>query len=950
MLLFWVIAWLALWSTIGNSVLSWVGLQDRLERSLIAPITGLAIGIFTSTTLNLFGLPIVQFAAPLAVGLLIVAVWYSTVKARMGWRDHAIALAAPLLIVALTVMLIGSGFWLFGTSWQGLVNGDAASNSLAASYFMKHAFFAVPDATEVLLGHDYSSLASVLYVGGGHRFGDVTLLGLSATLAGLQPDQAYMAHGLMLYVALIAASAALVYRGSRPVLNVICAILVLCVSSVGSYVFLNQLISQIGGLALLILALILWVRMLNTLSNITRLDWRGLALFSVVLAAELRAYPEALSILGIAIVCSVAAKGREYLISYYRALTTLALSAGLLVTFLSNISLPHSVDHFWSALTAGAGLRKVALAVEPVQGAFDYAFTPDAFALGLGFVWWREVVEDPWASVAVVASAIMLVTALVAVWATRKTFYALFCIVTSGVVAFALLWFKGQGFGTFKIMLLMQPFVCLAVTIVVATLFKSRLLVLLGLVLSFSALNYRVSQAYASGSTSDIHPIPGLARNSLLDKLQLAERGANPVALDLQSFLLQQFAGLREQSAATSFAGSFPSPNFAFSDRLGGYHALLVPAWFRGFDKFILAIEDYQKKRAMEVPFGCGPAPIRDATFKVTTDRVSESSKRIYAGGVLQTFNRTSYADAPLIVHDAGREGDPFLVAQRESSLGGWEVGTGIARGLYSVYFGESDPMGQVSTMSAVGRYMLLELIGTGDGPQQLRLRFTRSFFGAEGAQLPKLSLHGANSITVAGYGAGSLDVTTDPISPCVINQRRYVMIDFGAEPQAFRKLVPLVYRALGLRYSPDARRVVGFLRDISVAQGSDDKLSFVPPWAPKSGGQALGYVGLFEDGWLSDEARIVVRPDAGATRVRFVVELDPALLSPGVPAPSVTVSDSAGQMLGKTQLIAGSNMIDVAVPGSGRVDVRLKSDSTMPLPGGDGRRVAGRLVATLLE
>lgn len=63
-----------------------------------------------------------------------------------------------------------------------------------------------------------------------------------------------------------------------------------------------------------------------------------------------------------------------------------------------------------------------------------------------------------------------------------------------------------------------------------------------------------------------------------------------------------------------------------------------------------------------------------------------------------------------------------------------------------------------------------------------------------------------------------------------------------------------------------------------------------------------------------------------------------------------VLAADASGQVLGKTQLVAGRNMIDVATPISGRVDVRLKSDSTMPLPGGVGRLVAGRLVSTLLE
>lgn len=93
-----------------------------------------------------------------------------------------------------------------------------------------------------------------------------------------------------------------------------------------------------------------------------------------------------------------------------------------------------------------------------------------------------------------------------------------------------------------------------------------------------------------------------------------------------------------------------------------------------------------------------------------------------------------------------------------------------------------------------------------------------------------------------------------------------------------------------------------------------------------------LGYVGLFEGGWLSDDARMVVRSDVGVSRVRFVVGVNPVFLNPGVPVRSVLVIDVQGQVLGKTQLVVGGNMIYVATPILGCVDVRLKSDSTMPL------------------
>ena len=949
LLLIWLSVLLLLWCAVGNGALLCVGYRDRVERALLAPITGLAIALFSATSLNLFGLPILQFAIPLAAGLLIASVWYSAVKLRIGWLDHAY-IAIPLLIAALCVAVIGGGLWLFGTSWLGFVNEDGATNALAASYFMRHAFFAVPDATSVLNGTDFSPLASMLYVAGGHRFGDVTLLGLSASLSGLLPDQIYMAHGMMLHVALIAAAASLAYHGSRPVLNVVCAILVLTSSAISSYVYFNQLISQIGGMALTVLALLIWTRMVNTWANDSRINWRAVALLSVVIAAELRAYPEALSVLGLAMLLCAAAKGKSYFSNNGWPMAKAALVFTALVAVLSNISLPHSAVHLFGAIFAGTSLTNASNEMVAGRGAFDYAFTPDAFPLIFGFVRWRDDIADPWATISVVAAAIWIAVAVYAAWIKRKTFRPLFSIVAACAFAFAWQWFKGQEFGTYKVILLMQPFVCLAAVIMIAACWRESRLLLLALTTAFCALNLRVSVQYGLTAAGDVHPIPGLAGNHLLDKLETIKANGGPVVLDLQSYLFQKYAALRPRANATAFATDLPNPLLDHVARLSKYHALIVPEWSHGFRKFVADLNGDYQRSVSEHTFGCGPVPVRNAKFRTVDISTGTTSTLVYAGGKLQPLNRRTLAQDALIVrHTFDSSAAPLLV-QRESSLGRWEVSSGANRELRSVAFGESDPMGQVSTMSSVGRYVLVELIGASDGPQQFRLRFTRSFFGADGAQLPTLVIHGLNSATVAGHGAGSLDITTDPITPCVINQRRFVMIDFGAEPQTFKKSAPLAYRALGLRYSPDARRVVGFLRDVSIAAGSDESAGFTPAWAPKTGGQVLGYVGLFEDGWLSDDARVVVRPGAGVSRVRFVVEVDPLLLNSGAPVRNVVVTDASGQVLGKASLVAGSNMIDVATPISGRVDVRLKSDSTMPLPGGDGRLVAGRLVSTLLE
>ena len=95
LLLIWLSVWLIVWSVIGHGALVWVGFSRPLERALLAPVAGLAIAIFASTTLNLFGLPILQFAIPLAVGLSSLSVWYTAAKLHIRFRDHTLAVVVP---------------------------------------------------------------------------------------------------------------------------------------------------------------------------------------------------------------------------------------------------------------------------------------------------------------------------------------------------------------------------------------------------------------------------------------------------------------------------------------------------------------------------------------------------------------------------------------------------------------------------------------------------------------------------------------------------------------------------------------------------------------------------------------------------------------------------------------------------------------------------------------
>lgn len=942
---------LLLWAALGWVALDWAGFNEPVELGLLSLVMGLAIATFVVSTASLFGASIAASCwFIVGAGVASVAARVYVVWSSQTIRSLALAMLIPFAAVALNVLVVGQGLITVGDSWQGLVNGDGATNSLGAEYFIKFPFFARLDASSVLGGFDYSPVSSSLYVESGHRFADVMLLGLSAALTSQHPDQVYMSHGMMVRVALILACAGLVYTGRRRVTEAAVAVIVLTVSSLGAYVYWNQLISQMGGIAIAVLAMILWVRVCSPeLTRYARAT--GVTLLALVCAALFRYYPEIAPMLALSMSLSLLLRGRTYLVRQWRAWTLICLCTGLMLVIFSNASLPNAIAHILNTLGVGTS--------NPPQsaGIMDYAFTPDVFPLLFGFVGLKEAVADPWATVLVASSAGLLVFMAFALGARRTRFNALAAITMSVSLAFIFLWVRREEFGTFKAILFLQPFVLLIGTVVVSSLFgKRQIWILSGLAASFIALNLRVELPGAQNAVADVHPIPGLAHAKLLNVLEKYSTTATPVVFDLQSYLLQSYATLRKKQGGVTFEADPPALYFRRPSMLAAYLSLVRPDWLSVQDEFKRVVNGLPERGFQTVSFGCGPAPLRAAKFIVRTLQPDWVHRTIYAGGRLQPLNRQLDSDTDFIERGPGITTKNALLAQRESSLGGWVLAGGSVRALSddqsltSMFFGETDPMGQVSTMSAVGRYLLLEVVGSDSDSIRLRLRFTRSFFGPVGSKLPSVQVHGETSTGLGGHGAGAIDMTTDKIAPCKVQGRQYVMIDFGKDPEKFEKVAPFMYKALGLTYSPDTRRSVGFLRDISIVKEGETDHTSAALWGPKTGGSIEGFIGIFEDGWLSDDARIVVRPVVGVSRIRFFVEIDPVLLNPGAPVRNVVITNASGQVLGKTQLVVGSNLIDLAMPISGRLDVRLTSDSTMPLPGGDGRLVAGRLVSTLLE
>jgi hypothetical protein len=887
------------------------------------------------------GLTVTQ-SAPIVLLLAItvsgIGLWWKRV---LDPKAAVLAILVPFAVAAINLAVVGTGLFRYGTSWQGFVNEDGATNAIGAQYFLQHPFFAHLNPLDVVFGRDYAGVASALYVETGHRFADVMLLGVSAALTSLHPDQVYMTHGLMVRVALITTCVSLVCVRRGSVFEAVAATLLLSISSLGAYVYFNQLISQMGGVAFAVLATVLWARTCDV-ETVERDRTRTVFLLAIVCTALLRYYTEIASVLALAMFFGLFYRGRTYVVANWSLLTK--LSAGLLFSIVvaSNVSLPQALAHSLSTLDV------VQTKDAWTKGLMNYAFTPTGFPLLFGFVRHREDLDDPLASVLIMVTALLALVAIVALFKRRGDFPALSAMTIALLVTFAVLWLKGEEFGTYKALLLLQPFAVIVATVVVASLFRSyKRIALLLIAMTFGALNLRVTVSAAQAAISDITPIPNLARGVLLDRIESLSKGALPTKLDLQSFLLQYYSMSRLKEGGGVFEVGLPVTQSRKPTLLGKFHEVFHNDWFRHNELFDRVIDEHNASAVRHVTFGCGIEPLRSAQFELRNTPDNEFARIVYAGGTLQPYNRVHYANADFIVHEYGGVSLEKLLVQRESTLGLWEVRShGLSReGERSTFLGEGDPIGQVHTISAVGRYILLEIIGSGSNEVSVRLRFTRSFFGGTASKIPPIRLQGETSTVLGGHGGGAMEITSDAILPCTVSNRKFIFIDFGAEPQTFQKRPPLVYRSLDVPYTPDSRRSVGFLRDASVASG--DEVSKDLPWAPKRNGEVAGYVGLYEDGWISDDARIDLRVEDKTRQVVFLIEVDPSLLPSTDHMPRLVVKDKKERALVVQILKPGTNRIVVPSKESG--SIRLTVDHALELPN-DGRLVAGRLVGITLE
>lgn len=920
-----VVSLLSIWFYLGWLLLGFARIEDNTMRGLLAPAVGMAVVTLVTTTASLAGLPI-----KLSMWIIILMLGGSLFFIRRAtWSGFKRMASFHLFVLALNLCTVSVGLIVFGMSWQGLINGDATTNSLAAQYFLTHPFFSDPSIQSISTGIDYSPLASMLYVSGGHRFGDVMLLGFSASLFNLNPDEVYMAHALAIRCILIVSAASLLYRHSTPVWGLIVAIVLLTLSPLSAYTYLNQLISQMGGFSMLLTVAMLFSILLDRPDTFARLIWP----LAIVIAALCQTYPETISLLALGLFLFGIYRARRNELPPIQVIIKWVGVLSLVVLVILNVSLPNIFSHMLSAMgsaSRGQGSEMYS------HDEFAYAFTPDLLPLLFGFETMREAIAEPWAlALQVLALALAGVLTLFAV--RRFDRYPLlmsFCLAM--LIAFLFLSFQRNGFGTFKVMLLAQPLIFVLFAALLIELIVARNL--LGVIAGFGLLLLvgRGAAAYVHKTMTPTGAIPQLAHGMILEKIQrIVSSAPNGVIIESPNFLFGKFAVLRTKGQPATFeqnfAAAFATTGLKQQARSGPFSP-----WLPNQDAFAENLKRHYEDNYKSSVFQCGPPAIHAQFESLSRESVPKGTPSLAPGGQLIPLNRNRYGDIDVVLLDSADAKD-FLVF-RPSSLGDY-YGLGD---LVSVFNLERDILTHGS-IAAAGRYMLLEILSPSKDELRFTVNFSRTYLGAQNTQLPEITLYGAQSTRLGTAGAGALSLTSQPLRPCIIGGRSYVLVDFGIEPSHVKKSAPWAYRLFDKPYLPDTRLLTGFLRDISIVstnpKDSQKKLAQLNgQWNFEAFESLFEYSGMFEDGWMSNH--IILRPKLGFQRRKIDIAMDiPIELAQQRALLSIEVD---GEPVRQLSLSAGRVNVQVDLSASVGQTISLTVDKPLMLPGGDGRPVIG--------
>ncbi len=834
----------------------------------VAPTVGLALVVALSTRLNIWGIPVKDFGPWLTLGLLAGA------AAIFFWRRPTLPyrqLIPFFLIVCGYLLYTGWPLLRFGFDWISYGNDDMANYCLAADRFLKNGYYDIPLQTQ-LEGSDYAQHYWYMHALQQIRPGSELTLSWVSSLTGLNPHEVFMPTILMLSMLQIFALGSIaVYRGRHRRIALL-ATGIFAMSPLFGLGTLYQLIAQVGGIAILLTTS-------SILLSTRSLHWRKLILAGLLTCCLGILYPEVAPFVALSIL--VFAVRLRYTQAEKLKAFALFIGAAAVLTF---VFLGTSTYQFVNTLVmqsvGSAGLGAMTEINDQSGGLvlFPWTLVPSFIPMLVGLHAFGVVGVDPWISIQILLGVVLLVYLLgrvvVNVLQDAPVGYL-------GAVMFPLgffLFFKGQDFGLFKLAMFAQP----VITLLLAQGFfwlMSRTSRRTGsIALGVYLLCTVPSHIYYS------HASLGTYGGGLTEVARASELGVRftpptdvtygGIESDISNVVTAKMLAQYTQGIDTRFLSRSYMDNIA---NIAVLKFLRTPDPDLGPQARI--IEKLSLLRFLlpdELMVGDVPDYRVMSIQKLDNNWTETSSRHLDLGERLFVAVRTDLDHFNKANPGTGWTVENMFQYKLESQLKDRLVFIhselsphyySSARFKAAFFQREPEPItGGEQYFHGTGRYNLFQVIKPSSDLRMI-IDFSRTSLGEGRSKLPAdARVIGDEDYRLPFVGHGSARVVSPILKPEYFEQQAYLTVDFGETPRPIQKDKTGLMRLYGVKFNLDDRRLVGFTRDISVLT-NEQYLAMPRPTRigefPEDLGRypGLEYSGLFEDGWVADDAYFKMGP-----------------------------------------------------------------------------------------
>ncbi|MBR0778775.1 hypothetical protein JQ625_28450 [Bradyrhizobium diazoefficiens] len=881
--------------------------MEPLKALLVAPALGVALTVLPVFWLSAFGLPVSDFARPLALVLAAIAITIAGWR-RPPWKSPELL---PAVVVLLAVVLIGFPTLYFGFDWIANANDDWGVYNLRAIRYLHGGFYQQPSIEAMREGRNYPGVYWYADVVQTWRPGSDLVLAWVSTIVGKNPFFVFMPVILAFHGVLCFAAAALARSWFKSRTALLAGLVLTAVAPLSVYAVHQQLIAQVIGLAFTCALASLAFVSLHQLASARRI-----AVVSILSSGFLLLYTELVPLFGLGFVLFHASHALDKEWGWRRSWPVLSILPAVCI--------------FLGAYTIDAAFYLLSqFQQSSAQGVFDglsifpYFRVPSGVAVLFGISRLAELPSEPWLSLSIAAGFLLLAVALAGTLIGLAARQGVAFVPAGLLLMILLLIVRGSDFGIFKIAMFVQAFVWFCIVAVLARLrLNWAAPVYLGILSTLILTDIRHLDSSLKHGPGAGSSMGNASQERLLSRFLDGGPDA-PCDADFETPLPPVIKIL---SATPGCARSFiarPTFGWGITPDRNPFHDTIA---IRGYvERAVGRVSPVPTK----LPFDY---PQLGSVAVVTRKPAVEYRKLVVDIASRSIFNRTDSSRNRLIFVNSNLSSHYYLP---ESGIAG-------------IYATEADTFFPSGYFAAVGRYLLFR-VSSPSKSVRLELDLTTSVLGDGKAQLPAATVVGEQPVQVGLSGHGAARVISPPLSPLVVDGVAYVLLDLGAEPKPIKIPRHGLMKMYGTEVPIDPRRMVGFARGISLID-ADEEGAATPPssishFPADLAKEKLQFSGIYEDGWLGDEGFVELSNDCPGSKVVFRGMFPRGL---GLDSIDLLLKVAGGESVVK-HIEPGPFELELpANPGRSRIEFSFSALGR--LPGGDNRPATVLLSSVSIE